>query len=1281
MLDSDVIQDGDTIHFECNAMDHFFVPDTLKIKQKSLTIKMVNHQDTKQALNTITGLDCLNNKPLVEFIGNKSTDHREIKFIGIRFDNVTLFQNISHNVKLNFENCVFTGSRNLFESTERTFNSLTPHNNSTLKFENATVTDHTQNVFSQISFTQNTVNASEDTKSQNKNKVKLNDEAVESKQISISMQNSNVYVENAILINSGNLHSLVFNLQDTTIKSGTIQSLDSNTSLYFKNVSWNGAPGNTTYQELISVEHSNIVFEDISIEGQYNDTDFLKCRYCNIRASKISFSKDSTIRRGFHLNHTKGSFENIHINNAEIKDTFLNSTHSNLTFKNQIIVKSSIFDKPLFVFNVTNTIDMNQIIILKSTLKQQILTSMDNSKTNIKDIEIGQSLCEYEMFRTALNGEIHIDNINVQSSRFHQAFLAYGSNLETLATSGIIAVSRARFKDNQLWSTFFGGVDSPGIMLKNAILLNNTAENLWHSRRSNTTVQNLTIIGNDFVSGFIFFASDVFVNGITYRENLARSHGKALIYESTCNTQKRFIDIRNFDISVIDHDEYDVKSAIMDLEINSEFHLNMENNTIDIEEMKHSKISVLHLKFPTKNPNVLSIKHENPAIKVICPPSYNPTSSPKTREQFYSNQVDCLPCPRGSYTLARGSHVIDYVNTTDFDVILWDNDGRKLVIQNSPIIGECIDCPPGANCTYGIKSQGNYFGQVTTPTESSNTNNNITVEFMPCPPAYCCSNQGQRCESITTCNHHREGALCGSCMDGYYESYFSPKCIDNKICTPENQQKFWVIYIFTAFLITIAIFATKDVVLILIAIMLYIQKRWVKVKRKLSRDGIRHFPKHASCIMYHNQRVVNNCLLSEEKPRRFIFSAVLQITLSFFQIVSLLTLRNHAEENKTLTRIIDLFNLQIAVKEAEEICPFQSINIIWISFIKNLLIIATMLSFLFIFACCFAGISYFKCKTKIKKTSSISKKPIDEESKPNTIKKVAQNQLKTILDLSVIDRILLCSIKILMFGYKNISLFTIVSLHCVEVHGDQVLYISGEIKCYQMWQWFVVVLLVIWIVPFPTALVLSYRLYDAGFVNRFWFIVCLLFPPLAFVLTYFYRKTKSRLLEERQGLHLALYDVFEAPYRVIETHSTGDDSKQRTLYWWTAWRLYERLFIAMLVTFIIEPLFRMCVVAPVMAFLSIFHYQIKPYKKTMTLLSLLDISSYVFLTFYVVDNMFRSFAYTFDLPLQNPIDRGLKLLGVFEALLTPLTVICLFFVTLLLEALYEVSKTLSKKSE
>ena len=83
----------------------------------------------------------------------------------------------------------------------------------------------------------------------------------------------------------------------------------------------------------------------------------------------------------------------------------------------------------------------------------------------------------------------------------------------------------------------------------------------------------------------------------------------------------------------------------------------------------------------------------------------------------------------------------------------------------------------------------------------------------------------------------------------------------------------------------------------------------------------------------------------------------------------------------------------------------------------------------------------------------------------------------------------------------------------------------------------------------------------------------------------------------------------------------------------------------------------------------------------MTLLSLLDISSYVFLTFYVVDNMFRSFAYTFDLPLQNPIDRGLTILGVFETLLTPLTVICLFIVVSIGQAVYGMVLNTVKKYE
>ena len=155
-------------------------------------------------------------------------------------------------------------------------------------------------------------------------------------------------------------------------------------------------------------------------------------------------------------------------------------------------------------------------------------------------------------------------------------------------------------------------------------------------------------------------------------------------------------------------------------------------------------------------------------------------------------------------------------------------------------------------------------------------------------------------------------------------------------------------------------------------------------------------------------------------------------------------------------------------------------------------------------------------------------------------------------------------------------------------------------------------------------------------------------------------------------------DMFEEPYRIV---SSNEDGIAVTMYWWNAWRLYERLFIAMLVTFLIEPLLRMCVVAPVMVMLLMLHYHAKPYKESMTLLSWLDISSYACLSFYVVDNMFRSFAYIFDLPLGNPIDKALNVLSIFEAILTPLTVICIFIVTFILEALYDLTRNASKKSQ
>ena len=64
---------------------------------------------------------------------------------------------------------------------------------------------------------------------------------------------------------------------------------------------------------------------------------------------------------------------------------------------------------------------------------------------------------------------------------------------------------------------------------------------------------------------------------------------------------------------MIDHKFYDDVTAIMDIEINSNFSLHMENNTINIPQMDNPRVAVLFLKFPTLNTKVILFITFNPS--------------------------------------------------------------------------------------------------------------------------------------------------------------------------------------------------------------------------------------------------------------------------------------------------------------------------------------------------------------------------------------------------------------------------------------------------------------------------------------------------------------------------------------------------------------------------------------------------------------------------------------------------------------------------------------------
>ena len=245
----------------------------------------------------------------------------------------------------------------------------------------------------------------------------------------------------------------------------------------------------------------------------------------------------------------------------------------------------------------------------------------------------------------------------------------------------------------------------------------------------------------------------------------------------------------------------------------------------------------------------------------------------------------------------------------------------------------------------------------------------------------------------------------------------------------------------------------------------------------------------------------------------------------------------------------------------------------------------------------------------------------------------------------LMDRFVIGFVKILMFGYKNISLFVIIILNCKKVNGETVLFLSSDIKCYQGWQWFGMVFLFVWVIPFPTTLILSYKLMKQGSFGKFWFSISLLFPPLTPAFMFYTRNKKDVALVQAQNLIDLLYEVFEEPYRVTTTNfdnstnisNSDGNSKSETLYWWNAWRLYERLLVVVITTFLTQPIIRISVIIPLVICLLMFHVYVKPYKESMPVLTLLDMSCLACLMVHAGSNFVQLFTTTFQVLPNYPI--------------------------------------------
>ena len=520
----------------------------------------------------------------------------------------------------------------------------------------------------------------------------------------------------------------------------------------------------------------------------------------------------------------------------------------------------------------------------------------------------------------------------------------------------------------------------------------------------------------------------------------------------------------------------------------------------------------------------------------------------------------------------------------------------------------CVDCPVGANCTAFIKSKSNFYGYET---------KNHKLKFLPCPIGFCCT--GSQCTTIKSCNKNRIGTLCGRCIDGYVESFLSADCIPIYFC--QNFAKFWLSYCTYALILATFLYYMKDSVTL--------------IKTAGSNFG-RIFK---SCTKEKENDVETDTMISIdgteehlEKTSHFTMSGIFTLIVSFYQIRQLMSVDvqyKNSTDFSVITFITDCLNLEIVAVTYSSYCPISDLNAVLKLFIKTylltaILLIASLLNYFI------SGVLHF-FRSSLGRLSSL---------KPS-------------------DRLGVCFIRVLMFSYKSMASASLLLLNCVEVANVKVLFIKGDLKCYQWWQIVIAVFLFTWILFFPFSLKVSFNMFMKDKISFAKFALCLMVP---FTVVANYRlninTTSVDLQKSRNTFKVKeiLSEMFRESYRL-----KTDDSSGETVFY-ESWRLYQRILLAIAATLYADPLKRITLMTPIVLLIAISYFVIKPYKPEMYILHWIEVFSILGIFVCLTHNMFRGFLYVYSIKFEDPITFVLQGFAILDVICSPICVIIYFFI-------------------
>ena len=533
--------------------------------------------------------------------------------------------------------------------------------------------------------------------------------------------------------------------------------------------------------------------------------------------------------------------------------------------------------------------------------------------------------------------------------------------------------------------------------------------------------------------------------------------------------------------------------------------------------------------------------------------------------------------------------------------------GKKVIVHENATFS-CLDCPVGAKCSASIKSKSNFYGYRTKEQK---------LKFLPCPRGFCCT--GIQCNTIKSCIKNRADTLCGRCTESFAESFLSTDCIPIHCC--RNFAIFWLIYFIYALTLATFIYYMRDLMSLIKTAGSNLCKMFKFCRKEEESES------EIDAMIY-----IVGAEEQSDKISHFTVSGIFALIISFYQIKQVMRVDVQYKSSYDISFIAfisNFLNLEIVAVTYVSYCPMSSLDAVFKTFIKTYLLTGTLLMASLINYAITRVFHYFR--------PSIGR----------------------ISSLKASERLGVCFIRILMLSYKNIASASMMLLNCVEVAGVRVLFIKGHMECYQWWQIAITVFFFTSILLFPLSLKLSFEMFMKDKISFPRFILCLMVP---FAAAANYRLNRSVVSVDLQKFKNSyevkeiLREMFAEPYRFKTGHS-----REETIFYET-WRLYQRVLLAIVATFCIDPIVRITLMTPIVILIAISYFAVKPYKPEMYVLHWIEVYSILGIFVCLVHNMFRGFLYVYDINYEYPVTFAWQAFVILDLIFSPVCVLIYFFV-------------------